>query len=80
MSNLRENLAELCHDQWSGWMTYLFSKCIKDGKQMTIPEWAVDRWQWQASKTYDELSEAEKESDRAEADRFITLLKGGDDE
>lgn len=77
----REQLAELCHDQWSGWMEYLFSKCIneygqfdKETGNLVIPQWAVERWTRQMNTPYDRLSEGEKESDRREADRFISLI------
>ena len=72
---MREKLAELCHDQWSNWMEYLFQKCthnIHTG-EMTIPAWAVDRWKRQMSTKYEFLSESEKESDLKEADKFIKL-------
>ena len=30
--DIREKIADLQHDQWVGWMKYLFSKCyFKDG-------------------------------------------------
>jgi hypothetical protein len=72
---LRERLADLAHRQWSGWMLYLFSKSDKnpDGT-VTIPVWAVDRWTRQMYTEYAELSEAEKDSDRAEADKFIAIF------
>jgi len=72
---MRENLAELCHSQWSGWMKYLFSKCSKRANgSMVIPKWAVDRWNKQMNTSYKGLSDDEKDSDRAEADRFIALI------
>lgn len=77
----RERLSELCHDQWSRWMEYLFSKCFAEVGQfdrktgnLVVPKWAVERWQRQMKTSYVELSEEEKESDRKEADRFIALL------
>ena len=74
---LRERLAALCHDQWSGWITYQFSKCASgfDIANLVIPGWAVERWTRQSSTTYDDLSEEEKESDRKEADRFLAILR-----
>lgn len=72
---VREKLAELCHDQWSGWMEYLFQKCspnIHTGETI-IPAWAVDRWKRQMNTKYQFLSESEKDSDRKEADKFIEL-------
>lgn len=80
-NELREQLAELCHKQWSGWMEYLFSKCMREVGQfdrdtgaLIIPRQAVERWQRQMDTPYSGLSEDEKESDRKEADRFIALL------
>lgn len=67
-NDLRERLAALCHEQWSGWMRYLFEHCS------LIPESFVIRWKRQMNTPYTELSEEEKESDRKEADRFLTLL------
>jgi hypothetical protein len=72
---LREQFADLAHRQWSGWMEYLFEKSTKneDGT-VTIPKWAVDRWNRQIATEYKDLSEQEKDSDRAEADKFLTVL------
>jgi len=72
---LREELADLCHKQWSGWMKYLFSKCQETGDgRIIIPSWAVLRWQKQMTTAYKDLPEEEKESDKEEADRFIKIL------
>ena len=83
---MREKFAELCHDQWSRWMDYLFSKCYEtqieptlqepDGEKVfVIPKWAVDRWTRQMKTKYENLPEDEKESDRKEADRFLALIE-----
>ena len=73
---LIEKLAELCHEQWSDWMKYLFSRCkVNFDGSVTIPEWAVTRWKNQIITTYEDLSENEKNSDRDEARKFIKLLK-----
>ena len=80
MKDRREELAALAHEQWSGWMKHLFSKCeetVYFGGELTkstIPTWARDRWMRQMNTPYAELPEEEKESDRAEADRVIALL------
>ena len=73
---MREQLAELAHKQWSGWIYYMFgkSKLLPDGR-LIIPKWAVDRWTRQADTPYAELSEKEKDSDRTEADKFIALFE-----
>lgn len=72
---MREKLADLCHRQWSGWMSYLFSKgTFNDDGTWTMPAWAVDRWQRQMNTPYSELLVEEKDSDRAEADRFLEII------
>lgn len=75
MLNVREQLADLAHQQWSGWMDYLFSKCIinSDGTA-TIPKWAVDRWKRQVETPYSALSVEEQDSDRKEADRLMQVF------
>lgn len=64
MRSLREKLAALAHEQWSGWMRYLFSKCTcvpgADGARL-IPRWAVERWQRQMATPYDGLPEKERD-------------------
>ncbi len=71
----REALAALQHEQWSGWMIYLFSRCTSvEGGQLIPREW-VERWTRQMGLPYAELTDAEKDSDRAEADRVIALFK-----
>lgn len=77
----REKVAELCHNQWSGWMKYLFSKGyplkgqfdIETGN-IIIPKEFTERWKRQMETEYKDLSEPEKDSDRKEADKFIDLL------
>jgi len=84
VDEMREKLAALCHDQWSGWMEYLFSKCHKApssiGSMAVIPGWAVLRWRRQMVTPYAKLSEEEKNSDRKEADRFLALLMHGEEQ
>lgn len=76
MQDEKEKLAELCHDQWSGWMKYLFSKCVtKVGVPGAfMPDEFYNRWQKQMNTAYENLSEKEKDSDRKEADKFLKLL------
>lgn len=75
-SLLREELADLCHSQWSGWMRYLFKKGMfnEDGT-WTMPTWAVERWKRQTETPYSELSESEQDSDRNEADKFLAVIE-----
>jgi len=66
--------AALCHEQWAGWMEYLFLKSKQVDGCVIIPAWAVDRWRRQVATRYSDLSEDEKNSDRNEADRFLSLF------
>jgi len=71
----REDVADLCHRQWSGWMDYMFSKASVSGDgSWTMPSELVERWKRQSSTGYGDLSASEKDSDRAEADKFIELF------
>jgi len=72
----REKVAALCHQQWSGWMEYLLEKSYwnHDGT-VIIPFPLGVRWRNQANAPYTDLSEEEKDSDRAEADKFIALFE-----
>ncbi len=81
---MREELASLCHVQWSGWMQHLFSKCdatmpivlsaLEDGS-LIIPAEYVKNLRKQMRTPYSELSEIEKDSDRKEADRFLAIIE-----
>jgi hypothetical protein len=73
-SLLREKLAELAHNQWVGWMEYLFSKSKQVDGCVVIPAWANERWHRQVATRYADLSEVEKDSDRNEADRFLAVF------
>lgn len=80
---MREKLAKLAHEQWAGWMKYLFGKCIKykagqvqaENGALIIPKWAVERWMRRSRTQYKDLSPAEMDSDRAEADKFLAVLQ-----
>ena len=78
-ADLREQLAELAHEQWTGWMRHLYSKCQTSGNgdYMLIPKLWWTRWLRQMDTRFGDLSDAEKESDRKEADRVLALLVEG---
>lgn len=72
--SVRESLSSYAHNAWSGWMKYIFEKSVlnSDGT-VTIPKWAVERWSRQMNTLYSDLPEEEKESDRDEADRILSI-------
>jgi hypothetical protein len=71
----RERLAAYAHEAWAGWMHYLFrfGTLHADGT-FTIDADKVERWRRQAHTPYAELPEAEKDSDRTEADAILALM------
>lgn len=75
--DLVEALAAYAHEAWSGWMRYLFKKCLEDstGRAYEIPLWAVRRWQRQMTTAYADLPEDEKESDRVEARKMLAIME-----
>ena len=74
---VEEALASYAHKAWSGWMKYLFKEsfyCPQTGT-VTLPRWAVYRWQRQMETAYEDLPEKEKQSDRKEARKMLAILK-----
>jgi len=69
MTDLRERLADLAHEQWSGWMGWMLPKL----SQPDAADW-IARWTRQMKTPYAELSERERDSDRREADRVLAIL------
>lgn len=63
-AGLREPLADLEHQQWSHWTSYMLDN-------MTFGN--IKRWRSQVATPYAKLSEREKDSDRAWADKVIAL-------
>lgn len=90
MTDLREQLAALAHEQWSGWMKYLFDRSEIltleeltpvgriDVKRYLLTAFDSDRWTRQALTPYADLPESEKNSDRKEADRVLALITSVD--
>jgi hypothetical protein len=75
LESLLEELAEIEHERWAHWQTYLHSLCEKeeDGS-LRIPKDLVSRWLKQISTKYSDLSEKEKESDRDQVRRYIPII------
>ena len=78
MSTIFEQLAAIEHTRWSGWQSYLHSKCIKnpDGS-LTIPAGYVKHLEILINKPYVELTDKEKESDREEVRKYWSLISKG---
>ena len=70
-----EQGAEIEHNRWARWQSYLFSKSewTKDG--YLIPKELCFKWQKQIDTPYSKLSEQEKESDRKQVESYLPLVK-----
>jgi len=66
LGELRELLAHLAHEQWSGWTEYLLEN---------LDQVHIEGWKRQIATPYEFLSESEKDSDRKEADRVLGVLR-----
>jgi len=71
-----EALSEYAHNSWSEWMKYLFEKGIycEDGT-FKIDKQYAEKWMKQSTTEYNDLSNEEKDSDRAEAIQIWKVLK-----
>ena len=84
----REKLAALEHEQWAHWTRYMLdtlrpildnttTPCAAHTRHRSARVYAckaIERWLRQIDTPYAELSEAEKASDRAWADKVIEVL------
>lgn len=67
---LREKLAAIEHERWSDWQNYVHKVYLEGNfKEFML------RWQRQIATPYSELSEAEKNSDREQVDRYWHLIE-----
>ena len=75
MDDLIEKLANIEHERWSHWQRYLHSRCERavDGS-LKIPAELVRRWESQMGRSYAELSDEEKESDREQVRRYLPTI------
>lgn len=70
-----EKLAAYAHQAWAEWMQYLFDKSQSNSDgTVTIPSWAVQRWQRQLNTSYADLLEQEKNLDRLEAGKMMQIM------
>ncbi len=88
INTLREQLASQQHDIWVSWMSYMFEQgtiirhvnLSDDGRPDELT-WAIsadklERWTRQMHTPYAELPEAEKKSDRHQADKILVVIHG----
>jgi len=66
-NTLREQLADLEHEQWAHWTRYMLDNLTPEN---------IARWRRQCDTPYADLSEKEKDSDREWADKVLALVVG----
>jgi hypothetical protein len=72
---LTYKLAELCHEQWSGWMGRLFKfGTFNEDGSFTITAEKAQRWLVLMTMHFDDLSRENQEIDLYEASRIQELL------
>lgn len=77
-----ELLADVEHERWSGWQSYLHSKLYEiDDNRVSLnhhlkilPTELYDRWERQIATPYSQLSESEKQSDRDQVYKTLRAL------
>jgi len=73
---LLERIAELCHKQWSDWMKYFLNKCHYDSNgDIVVHREYISNLELQINADYKELSEIDKEKDRREANKFLSIFR-----
>ena len=73
---MKYKLAVLVHTQWSNWMKYIFSKgTFNPDGTWTMPKWAVERWTRQMTTHFDNLSRGEQNTDFAETEKFMEVVR-----
>lgn len=73
--SILEQLSEIEHQRWAHWQRYVHSNSIRqpDGSLM-IPADLVRRWEHQIATPYSNLSEREKDSDREQVHKYLSLI------
>jgi hypothetical protein len=72
---LIEQLAAAEHERWSHWQRYLHEQCREESDgSLTIPGELVRRWDRQMHIAYEDLSDAEKQSDREQVLRYLPII------
>lgn len=73
--DVREALAEYAHEAWAGWMRHMLGIWNAGGGSFGTWDSYTAWWTRQMNTPYADLPEAEKDSDRAEADKMLALVR-----
>ena len=75
LAGLIEQLAAVEHARWSHWQRYVHSKGLRqaDGSLFLRAD-LILRWERQIATRYAELDEQEKESDREQVRKYLSII------
>lgn len=73
-ADLYERLAAIEHERWADWQRYVHGLCYRHQDGLIIPAMQAARWERQINTPYADLTEAEKDSDREQVDRYWPLI------
>lgn len=76
LESVLEELAAIEHERWSTWQAHLHSQGMRqsDGSLVLSAE-LVARWERQIRTPYDQLTDAEKQSDRDQVRRYLPTIQ-----
>lgn len=69
-----EKLAEIEHERWSDWQKWCHKILRENVFGVDSLEKVLERWDKQIATPYPELSEAEKQSDRDQVERYLPII------
>jgi hypothetical protein len=78
LNGMMEQLAAVEHERWSHWQRYMHGKGERrpDGS-LVFPPQLVKRWDRLMATPYEELTNAERESDREQVRRYLQTIIDG---
>jgi len=72
---LRRKLAAIEHERWADWQRLMHEQCSRlAGGSLAIPAFLVERWERQIATPFDQLTDAEQQSDLEQVDRYWPLI------
>lgn len=75
LDRMLDALAAIEHQRWSHWQRYMHDKGkVQPDGSLLIPSDLVERWERQLETPYASLSESEKESDRDQVRRYLSII------
>lgn len=70
-----EKLAAIEHERWGSWQQHMHSRGVSSNNGLLFIGADIERWERQIRTQYSELSEAEKDSDRHQVDKYWPLIE-----